>query len=310
MVKYKIAFMGTPDFSVPALKKLIEAGHKIVAVYSQPPRPKDRGHKLTKSPVHLEAEERNIPVFTPLSFKKDPEAVRQFQSLDIDFAIVVAYGLILPKSVLDSPKYGCLNIHGSLLPKWRGAAPIQRAILAGDDQTGITIMQMDEGMDTGDMLLKGECPIASDTTASMLYDQLSDLGADLIVQALKIHTEKGFSPIEQDESLATHAPKLSKEESEISWQMSDQEIDLRLRAFTPWPGIYFMSQNEKIKIHQAEPLSIDHSEPPGTLLDGHDLIVACKQGALKIHSLQRPNRGRVSGVDYIKGQHLSKGSSL
>ncbi len=237
--KYKIIFMGTPDFSVKPLNALIEAGHDVVAVYAQPPRPKDRGQKLQKSPVHLFAEEKNIPVFTPNSFKKDLEAVAHFQSLKADFAVVAAYGLLLPKVILDAPKYGCVNIHASLLPRWRGAAPIQRSILAGDQSTGITIMQMDEGMDTGDMLLKDEVAITDQTTASSLHDQLSEIGSDLIVQALIEHAKKGFSPIAQSEHEATHAPKLQKEEGAINWQMRAIEIGCKIRAFTPWPGVYF-----------------------------------------------------------------------
>ena len=306
--KYKIAFMGTPEFSVKPLDALREAGHDVVAVYSQPPRPKDRGQKLQKSPVHLYAEEHNIPVFTPKSFKKDPDAVKQFAALNLDFAIVAAYGLLLPKSILEAPKYGCLNIHASLLPKWRGAAPIQYAILSGDKVTGITIMQMDEGLDTGDMLLKGEIPITPKTTATTLHDDLSEMGAGLIVKALEEHATKGFSPQKQDDALSTHAPKIKKEDGHISWDMEASEIDLKIRGLTPWPGVYAEMNGEKVKIHQAE--ICDENDSPGVILDDKDLIVACQKGALKITSIQRPGKSRVTGSDFMRGQHFAKGDRL
>ena len=229
----RIIFMGTPDFATPALQKLIESEHEVIAVYSQPPRPKGRGMVLTKSPVHELAESHNIPVFTPKSLKKSIEEQNSIQKLNADVAIVAAYGLLLPKAVLDAPKYGCINIHGSLLPRWRGASPIQHAIWKGDKTSGITIMQMDEGMDTGDMLLKAEVPITNETTAQSLFDELAGMGGDLVLDVLK--NVDTIQPEIQDDTLVTHAPMLEKSDGEIDMNAPAHDIDCQIRGLNPWP---------------------------------------------------------------------------
>jgi methionyl-tRNA formyltransferase len=253
----RIVFMGTPDFAVPALQTLIDSEHDVVAVYSQPPRPKGRGMVLTKSPVHELAEQSDIPVFTPKSLKKSENEQQKFVSLNADVAVVAAYGLLLPKIVLDAPKYGCLNIHGSLLPRWRGASPIQHAIWKGDDVSGITIMQMDEGMDTGDMILKAKVPIKPDTTAQSLFDTLSNMGGDLVLDVLnRIDTIK---PEKQDEALATHSPMLKKSDGEIDMDVPAREIDCQIRGLTPWPGTFVQGLKGRVKVLKAH-------------IDGEDII--------------------------------------
>ena len=261
----RIIFMGTPDFAVPALQTLIDSDHDVIAVYSQPPRPKGRGMVLTKSPVHDLAEENGIPVFTPKSLKKSDEEQEKFAALNADVAIVAAYGLLLPKPVLEAPKYGCINIHGSLLPRWRGASPIQHAIWKGDDVSGITIMQMDEGMDTGDMILKAETPIHADTTAQSLFDTLSNMGGDLVLDVLnRIDT---IIPEKQDDALATHSPMLKKSDGEIDLNAPAREIDCQIRAFTPWPGTFTQGLKGRVKVLKAhvegEDIIFDLVQPEG-----------------------------------------------
>lgn len=245
----RIIFMGTPDFATPALQTLVESEHEVIAVYSQPPRPKGRGMVLTKSPVHELAEFHNIPVFTPKSLKKSEEEQQKFASLNADVAIVAAYGLLLPKAVLDAPKHGCINIHGSLLPRWRGASPIQHAIWKGDTTSGITIMQMDEGMDTGDMLLKAEVPITTETTAQSLFDDLAGMGGDLILDVLK--NIDAIQPEKQDDTLATHAPMLKKSDGEIDMNAPAHDIDCQIRGLNPWPGTFVQGLKGRVKVLKA-----------------------------------------------------------
>lgn len=307
MSRLKIVFMGTPQFSVETLEKLIEANYDVVAVYCQPPRPSGRGHKLTASPVQQKAQQLGIPVFTPKSLRNE-EAQAIFKALNPDLAIVVAYGLILPNAILEIPKFGCLNIHGSLLPRWRGAAPIQRAIMAGDLETGITIMQMDEGLDTGPMLSKSVVAITPQTTALTLHDTLSTIGATLLVETLDPYLKGTLQPLPQPESGVTYADKLSKAESCLDWNESAQALDRRIRAFTPWPGLYFNHNGMPIKVSKAEVVS-DTTDTPGKVLD-NQLTIACGKGALRLLQLQRPGGKWLSPTEFLNGYDLPVGSCL
>mgnify|MGYP000411976149 CR=1 FL=1 len=262
----RVIFMGTPDFAVPALRALIDSNsHDVIAVYTREPKPKGRGMEMQKSAVHMVADAHNIPVYTPKSLKKSAEAQAEFTALNADVAIVAAYGLLLPKAVLDAPKYGCLNIHGSLLPRWRGASPIQHAIWKGDDVSGITIMQMDEGMDTGDMIHKVEVPITHETTAESLFEELSFLGGQTILNVLRDIDD--IHPEPQDDAFATHAPMLQKTDGEIDMMASAEEIDRQIRALNPWPGTYVHGLKGRVKILKAHleggALVLDLVQPEG-----------------------------------------------
>ena len=303
--KLKIAFMGTPDFAVHALEALHAAGHDIVCVYAQPPRQAGRGHKLQLSPVHKRALEMNIPVRTPHSLKKDAAARAEFAALDLDVAVVAAYGLILPKEVLQAPRQGCLNIHASLLPRWRGAAPIQRAILSGDSKSGVCIMQMEEGLDTGPVLLRGETPISAQTTASLLHDALAKMGADLILKALEdIET---LPRIVQPAEGVTYAHMLKKEEGRIDWTKPASDIDRQIRALNPWPGVWCTVGGQRLKILNADIQPIQGK--PGEILH-RDLIVACGQGALLLKNVQPQDRKAMRGADFMNGTHMNVGDIL
>jgi len=304
----RLAFMGTPDFSVPILQALAEDGHDIAAVYCQPPRAAGRGQKEKLSPVHKRALSLDIEARTPVSLK--PENVQNdFAGLDLDVAVVAAYGLILPAAILTSPKHGCLNVHASLLPRWRGAAPIQRAILAGDAESGVTIMQMDEGLDTGDMLKRAPVAITSDTTGRSLHDDLSLLGARLIVDTLANISSASLAPVPQSESGVTYAPKLAREEGRIDWHKSAAEIDRQIRAFTPWPGAWFEHGGDRFKILSAVPaLGSGVVGSAGAVLNG--LTVACGQGALQIKTIQRAGKGTMIVDDFLNGYDLPPGTLL
>ena len=302
----RIAFMGTPDFSVPAFDALLAAGHEIACVYTQPPRPAGRGQKERKSPVHLRAESENIAVRSPVSLK-DPEAQAEFAALDLDAAVVVAYGLILPQPVLDAPRLGCINIHASLLPRWRGAAPIQRALLAGDSETGVTIMQMDAGLDTGPELLRDSVTIGPDMTAGELHDALSELGGRLIAEALAGLESGTIVPVPQSEAGATYASKIARGEERIDWRKSADEIARHIRGFAPWPGAWFEADGERIKVLAAE--TADGAEVPGEVLDD-GLRVACGQGALRLLRVQRAGRGALDADEYLRGRAVPKGTRL
>jgi methionyl-tRNA formyltransferase len=304
--KLRIAFMGTPDFSVPVLGALIAAGHDVVCVYSQPPRAAGRGQKEKQTPVHAKAQALGIEVRTPTSLKSIEEQAA-FAALDLDCAVVVAYGLILPKEILDAPRMGCLNIHASLLPRWRGAAPIQRAILAGDAMSGVTIMQMDEGLDTGAILLVDQVAITHKTTGESLHDALSEMGARLIVEALEARAANTIEAIAQPESGVTYASKLERAEGHIDWQKSAVELERLVRAFTPWPGSWFEVGKERIKILSAE--LGEGSGAPGTVLDDQ-LTVACASGALRLLKVQRAGKGPVAAADFLRGFELPPGSRL
>jgi len=302
----RLAFMGTPDFSVPVLRALVDAGHEVVCVYSQLPRAAGRGQKLKPSPVQGKAAELGIDVRTPESLKGEEEQAA-FAALELDCAVVVAYGLILPPAILAAPRLGCVNIHASLLPRWRGAAPIQRAILAGDEISGITIMQMDKGLDTGDMLLSNQLPITSETTGESLHDALSELGAALIVEALNGLQAGTITPLPQPVEGVTYAGKLERQEGHIDWQKTAPELERLVRAFTPWPGSWFEFGGERIKILAAE--LADGTGEPGTVLDNH-LTIASGEGALRLLKIQRAGKGPMAATDFLRGFDLPVGSRL
>lgn len=298
----RLCFMGTPDFSVPILAALIEAGHDIVCVYSQPPRPAGRGHKEQLTPVHAFAADKGIEVRTPKSLKGEAEQ-QAFRDLGLDIAVVAAYGLILPKAVLEAPRHGCLNVHASLLPRWRGAAPIQRAILAGDGETGVTIMQMDVGLDTGDMLLKETVAITGETTASLLHDQLAAMGARMIVDAVARYA--ALEPVKQPEDGVTYASKLAKDEGRLDWSRPATELERQVRGLNPWPGVWCELNGERLKVLAAE--VVPGTGAPGTALDDA-LTVACGDGALRLTRVQRAGKAPMAAVDLLRGFAVPKGS--
>ena len=297
----RIAFMGTPDFAVRALDALVGAGHEIAAVYTQPPRPANRG-RLTPTPVHLRAEALGLPVRTPLSLKPEEEKVA-FAALDLDCAVVAAYGLLLPKAVLEAPRHGCLNIHASLLPRWRGAAPIQRAILAGDAETGVAIMQMEKGLDTGPVRLEGRLPIGRET-AGELTDALADLGARLMLKVLA--DLPGHPPVIQPEQGVTYAHKIDKAEARIDWSLPGQAIDRLVRAMQPSPGAWFDSAGSRVKLIAAEPA--DGGGSAGTLIG--DGVVATGDGALRLLTVQPEGKPRMAAADWLRGRRLQTGQPV
>ncbi len=300
--------MGTPDFAATALKAILEQTEaEIVAVYCQPPRPKNRGHRLQPSSVHALAEEKQIPVHTPLSFK-DKEEVTKFQSLNADIAVVVAYGLLLPKDILEAPTQGCVNIHASLLPRWRGAAPIQRAIQAGDPETGVSIMQMDEGLDTGPVHCVATCPIETQDTASTLHDKLAEIGAQEIVKLLKDFPTTPPTP--QSSEGVTYAKKLHKDERQIDWFQSAEIIERTVRAFTPWPGYGFTYQGDFIKILEGKVISQASPESPGTVISP-DLQISCGEKSLfQPLVLQKPGKKPTPVKDFLNGLPIPVGTQL
>ncbi len=298
----RLCFMGTPDFSVPILAALIEAGHDVACVYSQPPRPAGRGHKEQLTPVHAFAQGRGIEVRTPKSLKGEAEQ-QAFRDLGLDVAVVAAYGLILPKAVLDAPRLGCLNVHASVLPRWRGAAPIQRAILAGDAETGVTIMQMDVGLDTGDMLLVEKVAITGQTNASLLHDQLAGLGARMIVDALARYDR--LPHVRQPEDGVTYAHKLAKEEGRLDWSRPAVELERQVRGLNPWPGVWCELAGERLKVLAAEVAA--GTGTPGTALDD-TLAVACGDGALRLTRVQRAGKAPMAAAELLRGFAVPKGS--
>jgi methionyl-tRNA formyltransferase len=303
MTPLKLIFMGTPDFAAVALKALVEAGHQIVAVYSQPPRPAGRGNALRKSAVQLLAEERGLQVRTPERLKS-AEAQSEFAAFGADAAVVAAYGLILPQAILDAPRLGCLNIHASLLPRWRGAAPIQRAILAGDAETGISIMQMDAGLDTGAVLLEKRIAIGATETAGQLHDRLASLGGAAIVEALA----GGFTPRPQPDDGVTYAAKISPEEARLRWDRSAGALERAVRAFNPVPGAWALLPNgERLKILAAE-IAVRRGEP-GTLLDDR-LTIACGADALRPLLVQRQGKRAMETGELLRGLALKAGDRL
>ena len=299
----RIIFMGTPDFAVPTLNALVAAGHQVVAAYSQPPRPAGRGKKLQPSPVHLAAEAHGIEVRSPVSLKGADEQAA-LAALDADIAVVAAYGLILPQAVLDAPKLGCLNVHGSILPRWRGAAPVQRAILAGDDLTGVTIMQMERGLDTGPMLAKIETPVAG-KTAGELTGELAIKGAGLMVQVLA--DLAAYPPVVQPEEGVTYAHKIDKAESRLDFTRPAVEVERQIRAFAPAPGAFFELEGERYRVLEAD--VVEGEGTPGTTLDDA-LTIACGSGAIRPTLIQRAGRPAMDTGSLLRGRAIGAGTQL
>lgn len=303
----KIIFAGTPVFAAAALDALIQAGHEIVMVLTQPDRPAGRGMKAAASAVKLLTEQHHLALLQPLTLKT-AGIQQQLQALHADVMVVAAYGLILPQAVLDIPRLGCLNIHASLLPRWRGAAPIQRAIMAGDRETGITIMQMDAGLDTGAMLLIHRVAITPDDTTQSLHDKLSLCGARSIVEALTLLHQEKLVPVPQDETQACYAAKITKAEAEIDWQHSAQQIDRTVRAFNPSPGAYAYFRDMALKIWQAEALDGSTGKPGEIVaVDRAGITVACGSGLLRIAVVQKPGGKKMSVADFLAGNLIAPG---
>ena len=299
----RLAFMGSPDFAVPALQALHLSGHEIAAVYCQQPRPAGRGQTLRLCPVHKAADALGLEIRTPTRLRTDAAAQQAFAALELDVAVVAAYGLILPQTMLDAPVRGCLNIHASLLPRWRGAGPIQACVLAGDAETGITIMQMEAGLDTGPMLLQEALPIGPSDTAATLHDRLSDIGARLVLRALA----ENPPPIPQPVDGMTYAPKLTREYGRIDWTRPDAQIDRQIRAFDPWPGTFTTLDGETLKILAAT--LADMSGPPGTVLDTR-LTIACGDGAIRPTRIQLPGRQAMDTDAFLRGRPVPPGTLL
>lgn len=300
----KLVFMGTPEFSVPVLDALVEAGHEIAAVYCQPPRPAGRGKKLRPTPVHAQAEELGLLVRHPVSLKSE-EAQSEFAALKADAAVVVAYGLLLPQAILDAPKHGCLNIHASLLPRWRGAAPIHRAIMAGDAETGVCIMQMEAGLDTGPVLLREATEIGAEETTAALHDRLSEIGAEAIVAALGQLND--LTPEAQPEEGVTYAHKIDKAEARVDWADPAEDVDRKIRGLSPFPGAFIEYQGQRIKLLASR--HVDQEGPVGQLLDD-GLTVACGSGAVQLLRLQRAGKSAQTAEEFLRGLPFSKGMSL
>lgn len=296
----RVVFMGTPDFSVPTLTEIVSSGHEVVAVYTRAPKPAGRGQEERKSPVHLAAEAFGIPVFTPKSLKGEAEQI-VFASHGAEVAVVVAYGLLLPRPVLDAPELGCLNLHGSLLPRWRGAAPIQRAIMAGDSQTGVMVMQMAEGLDTGPVAVGEVIPIAPDMTAGELHDQMMRVGADLMGRALAA-LERGsldFTP--QPEAGALYASKIEKAEARINWSRPAAEVHNHIRGLSPFPGAWFELElaGKPVRVKALRATLGQGSGTPGMLLD--NLTIACGSGAVRLTQVQREGKGAMDAATFLRG---------
>ncbi|WP_249554782.1 MULTISPECIES: methionyl-tRNA formyltransferase [Shewanella] len=303
MKPLNIIFAGTPDFAARHLQALINSHHNVIAVYTQPDRPAGRGKKLTASPVKELALAHNIPVYQPGSLRKEP-AQQELAALNADIMVVVAYGLILPKVVLDTPRLGCINVHGSILPRWRGAAPIQRALWAGDKETGVTIMQMDVGLDTGDMLLKTYLPIEDDDTSASLYEKLALQGPTALLHALEGLASGTLAAEKQDEALANYAEKLSKEEARLDWTKSATQLWQEVRAFNPWPVSYFEHQGNTIKVWQTQVSATSSNAAPGTIISASKkgIEVATGDGVLTLLSMQLPGKKPLSVADILNAR--------
>lgn len=307
----RIVFMGSPEFSTLTLKALVDAGHDVVCVYSQPPRPAGRGKTLRKTPVHALADELGIDVRTPVSLKGEAEQAA-FAALGADIGVVVAYGLLLPRAVLDAPKHGCVNLHGSLLPRWRGAAPIQRAVMAGDARTGVQVMQMEAGLDTGPVMLSAEAAIFPRDTSADLHDRLAAMGAELMIEALAA-IEAGtavFTP--QSEDGVTYAHKISSEEARIDWTRSGEEVSAHIRGLSPFPGAWFELEDaegsKRIKVLGAV-CAPDESGEPGLVLDD-ELLIGCGSGAVRLLRLQKAGKGAMDADVFLRGTPINKGQRL
>ncbi|HWP50422.1 MAG TPA: methionyl-tRNA formyltransferase [Clostridia bacterium] len=301
----KIVFMGTPDFAVPSLQRLLDDGHDILAVYSQPDKPQGRHFLLTPPPVKVLAQQHNIPVYQPETFK-DADAQAQLAALSPELIVVAAYGKLLPKAVLDIPTKGCINVHGSLLPKYRGAAPIQWAVINNEPTAGVTIMQMAQGLDTGDLLLKKETQIGEDETAGELFDRVAELGAQALSEA--VATLDTLIPIAQDDAQACWSPPLKKTDGEVSWTQDAKTVYARIRGVTPWPGAYTLFGGKRLKIHRAALCDWTITTVvPGELLDNKRLIIACGSGAVELLEVQLEGAKRIAAADFIRGQRLNLG---
>lgn len=298
--------MGTPDFAVPVLQALVAAGHHVVRVYSQPPRRAGRGKSLRQSPVHREAESEGIDVATPATFR-DPAVLDDFEDLSLDSAVVVAYGQILPQRALDVPRLGCLNLHASLLPRWRGAAPIQRAIMAGDAETGVGVMQMEAGLDTGPVLAEARTAIAPDDTAGSLHDRLAEIGAPLMVEALAALAAGSVTQRVQSENDAVYAAKIDKAEARVDWSRPAREVDCLIRGLSPFPGAWCEIAGERLKILNS---AVEMGEgAAGTVLDDR-LLIACSGGAVRLTRLQRAGKGAASAEELLRGFPVDEGTVL
>ena len=295
--------MGSPDFAVPALRALHAAGHRIAAVYCQPPKPAGRGYALRPCAVQVAAEALGLAVRAPARLRRDVAEQEAFAALGLDAAVVAAYGLILPPAMLEAPRLGCLNIHASLLPRWRGAAPIQAAVLAGDVETGVTIMQMDAGLDTGPMLLREAVPIEATTTSAELHDVLAELGARLVLRALKEHP----TPVPQPDVGVTYAPKLTREAARIDWTQGAAAIERQVRAFDPWPGTFTLLRGAVLKVLRAE--LEDGTGPAGTVLDDR-LTIACGAGALRLTRVQLAGRPAMAADAFLRGHPVAAGGAV
>jgi methionyl-tRNA formyltransferase len=310
MPSLRLIFMGTPDFAVPCLSELLVEGHDVAAVYSQPPRKAGRGMSEKPSPVHAFAAEAGLPVLTPRNFRS-AKAQEQFVALDADVAVVVAYGLILPRAVLEAPRCGCLNIHASLLPRWRGAAPIQRAIMAGDAETGVMIMRMEEGLDTGPICMSERVPISPDVTAGELHNELATRGAKLIASALRLLETEGLECAPQSGQGVTYAAKISNEETRIDWTQPAAEVHNRIRALSPYPGAWFEAllagRPERVKALRS--VLVPGRGEPGQVIDGM-LTVACGQGAIQLTQLQRAGRKPMASAEFLRGFPIGRGTTF
>jgi methionyl-tRNA formyltransferase len=309
----RIIFAGTPDFAARHLDALLSSGHQVVGVFTQPDRPAGRGKKLMPSPVKVLAEEHGLPVFQPASLR--PQENQQLVTdLNADVMVVVAYGLILPKAVLDMPRLGCINVHGSLLPRWRGAAPIQRSLWAGDTDTGVTIMQMDVGLDTGDMLYKLSCPITDEDTSATLYDKLAELGPKGLIDTLQQLADNRVQPEVQDEALVTYAEKLSKEEARLDWSLPAAQLERCIRAFNPWPMSWLEIDGQPVKVWQASVIAGPVNAAPGTIVEANKqgIQVATVEGILNLESLQPAGKKAMSAQDLLNSRRewFTPGNSL
>jgi len=301
--------MGTPEFAVPSLAELIANGYNVVRVYTQPPRPAGRGKKLRKSPVHQFAEIMGLPVETPESFRKS-KVIDALEELNADVACVVAYGQILPQRALDAPVYGCLNLHASLLPRWRGAAPVQRAIMAGDAETGVQIMQMAKGLDTGDILLSETAAIKDTDTSASLTDRLSRTGASMWPRVLGALERESLSPVPQSGD-ATYAHKIDKAEARIDWNGTARKLDCHIRGLSPFPGAWCEIDGKRVKVHLCEYVEIDdtHGHPPGTALDDN-LLISCALDAIRLITVQPAGKSKMTADEFLRGTEVAKGKKL
>tara|TARA_Y100000588_G_C14262248_1_gene928153 strand:- start:458 stop:1402 length:945 start_codon:yes stop_codon:yes gene_type:complete len=305
----RLAFMGTPDFSIPTLEVLENSSHDVCAVYTQPPRRAGRGKQEQKTPIHQFAENRSINVHTPTDWRSK-KVIKQLSDLRVDMAIVVAYGLILPPQILNTPRFGCINIHASLLPRWRGAAPIQRAIMAGDNKTGISIMQMEPGLDTGPILVSEDVPISKTTTLQSLHQTLASLGASLINPTISAIQHGTIKAVTQPTNGITYAAKLSREDGHLDWTKSAQEIERLIRALNPWPGAWCILGNQRLKIFEAEVLKTEsNSMVPGTILD-KKLSIACGKDQLRLKQIQLPGKKVMNIDDFTRGTQVTVGTLL